>query len=149
MDVSSAAGATGTSGTVTDTDARKVKTELGKDEFLQILVTQLKNQDPLSPMEDTEFIAQMAQFSLLEQIQNLNTSSSFAQACALVGKQVYSTSTGDDGSIKETFGLVKSAQTIGGTPYLQIGDKMIPYSTNLIVYTAETTPGTTPNTTTP
>ncbi len=47
---------------------------LDKDAFLKLLVTQMQNQDPLSPMEDREFIAQMAQFSSLEQMQNLNTS---------------------------------------------------------------------------
>lgn len=44
-----------------------------KDAFMKLLVTQLKNQDPLNPMEDKEFIAQMAQFSTLEQIENMNT----------------------------------------------------------------------------
>lgn len=46
--------------------------DLDKDAFLRLLVTQLRSQDPLSPMEDREFIAQMAQFSSLEQMQNLN-----------------------------------------------------------------------------
>ncbi|WP_042471925.1 flagellar hook assembly protein FlgD [Bacillus ndiopicus] len=44
---------------------------LGKDAFLQLLITQLQNQDPTNPMNDREFIAQMAQFSSLEQMQNM------------------------------------------------------------------------------
>lgn len=45
--------------------------ELGKDEFLKILMTQLQNQDPLDPMDDKDFIAQMATFSSLEQTMNM------------------------------------------------------------------------------
>lgn len=52
---------------------------LGKDAFLQILVAQLQNQDPLSPMEDKDFIAQMAQFSSLEQMQDLNKNMQVSQ----------------------------------------------------------------------
>jgi flagellar basal-body rod modification protein FlgD len=47
---------------------------MGKDAFLQLLVNQLRNQDPLNPVDDKEFLAQMAQFSTLEQVQNLNES---------------------------------------------------------------------------
>ena len=68
---------------------------LGQEEFLQLLVVQMRNQDPLKPVSDTEFIAQMAQFSNLEQtkemssdIAKLRQSTAFNQATALMGKQV-------------------------------------------------------------
>lgn len=60
-------------GDKTNTVQEQRKTnDLDKDAFLRLLTTQLSHQDPLNPMEDREFIAQLAQFSSLEQMQNLN-----------------------------------------------------------------------------
>jgi flagellar basal-body rod modification protein FlgD len=79
--------------------AKKTGTStLGKDDFLKILMTQLQNQDPLNPMQDQDFIAQMATFSSLEQMTNLNSSmdsfikfaeqNQFMQASSMIGKTV-------------------------------------------------------------
>ncbi|MBM7028353.1 flagellar hook assembly protein FlgD [Bacillus velezensis] len=67
-----AAGASATS-SAKSTAAVNSSTNLGKDEFLKILMTQVQNQDPLNPVDDKEFISQMATFSSLEQMMNMNT----------------------------------------------------------------------------
>lgn len=56
----------------TETNKREVKKDLGKDDFLKLLVTQMQFQDPLKPMEQTQFTAQLAQFSSLDQLFGIN-----------------------------------------------------------------------------
>jgi len=72
----------------TSTTSKKVGGELGKDAFLQLLVTQMQYQDPLNPNTDTDYIAQLATFSQLEQLQNLSSTTVNTQAYNLVGKTV-------------------------------------------------------------
>jgi len=67
------------------------RTELGKDDFLKLLIVQLKMQDPLQPLQDREFIVQLAQFRILEQLDQLNRTSEaalFASASSVIGKRV-------------------------------------------------------------
>ncbi|MEC9488818.1 MAG: flagellar hook assembly protein FlgD [Halanaerobium sp.] len=84
-----------TYGTGTETTRTEDSREMGKDEFLKLMIAQLSHQDPLNPLEDKEFIAQMAQFTSLEQLTNLNSSMSefmqlqkLGQASDLIGRQV-------------------------------------------------------------
>jgi flagellar basal-body rod modification protein FlgD len=92
--------------------------QLGKDAFLTLLLTQLQNQDPFNPMEDTEMTAQLAQYSQLEQLANLNTNvetmSSYIQASnqfqtlSLIGKDVKAQSnllSVSDGKLDYTAGM--------------------------------------------
>ena len=79
---------------------------LGKEAFLQLLVTQMQYQDPLNPQQDTEFISQLAQFSSLEQMQNLNETFSNTSALNLVGKTVLVTETDSSGSSHSVTGVV-------------------------------------------
>ena len=74
---------------------RETGRSLGKDDFLKILLTQLTHQDPTKPLEDREFVAQMAQFSTLEQMSNMNGEMAKvlgvlarSQAVTLLGKTV-------------------------------------------------------------
>ncbi|HBR17174.1 MAG TPA: hypothetical protein DD725_06155 [Deltaproteobacteria bacterium] len=61
---------------------------MGKEAFLTLLIAQLKNQDPLNPMKDTEFVSQLASFSSLEQMSNMSKSLDQTSAMGLIGKQV-------------------------------------------------------------
>lgn len=95
--------------------------DLGKDDFMKLLVTQLQYQDPMKPMEDKEFIAQMAQFSALEQMQNLNTTLSKSQATETLGK--YVSWSDDTGTIQS--GIVDGVKIVNGKTQLTVGDKTV------------------------
>ncbi|MBB6732854.1 flagellar hook capping FlgD N-terminal domain-containing protein [Cohnella zeiphila] len=102
-------------------------TELGKDEFLEILVTQLQNQDPMQPMEDKDFIAQMAQFSSLEQMLNMtNQMTALRQApgmaAMVLGMNVQWTETDSSGNSAVKNGTVSSVFLRDGVQYVKVGD---------------------------
>ena len=99
--------ATSSSSGTAATDA--TTSTLDKDDFLELLIAQLTNQDPMDPLSDTDFIAQMAQFSTLEQITNLNTnvedlaSVSKGTAVSYIGRTItYTTETTDESGTSTT-----------------------------------------------
>lgn len=93
---------------------------LGKDAFLQLLVTQMKYQDPLNPNTDTEFVAQLATFSQLEQMQNLSQTSANSQALGLVGATVAVKVQNSSGNISYKTGVVDFATMNNGKAQLYI-----------------------------
>ena len=103
------------------TSKKKINNELGKDDFLQLLVTQLQHQDPLAPMEDKDFIAQMAQFTSLEQMKNMNNAVQVTQATSYIGKQV----TWADSQGTEQTGIVTAIRIVNSEPKVMIGAEAI------------------------
>lgn len=97
---------------------------LGKDAFMTLLVTQMQNQDPLNPSSDTEFISQLAQFSSLEQMENLNSTLTNQNAFALVGKNVIINVGQSEGKVTNTVaGYVQYVEIKDGKAYLAINDE--------------------------
>ena len=108
---------------------RNVSDELGKDDFLKLLITQLQNQDPMEPMEDQDFIAQIAQFSSLEQMQNLNNSFSYSMGFSLMGKYISAAITDEKtGEVKYVEGEVSSVRSASGEVYLVVDGHDVPVS---------------------
>ncbi|GHH99986.1 flagellar hook capping FlgD N-terminal domain-containing protein [Neobacillus kokaensis] len=106
------------------------KQELGKEAFLKILVTQLQNQDPTQPQKDGEFVAQMAQLSVLEQLSNLNNSltaylesgNNISQHSYVLGNKV--TWTNPETNAQES-GIVEGINYKNNQVYYKIGDQEI------------------------
>ncbi|MBC8062236.1 MAG: flagellar hook capping protein [Clostridiaceae bacterium] len=131
--------------------------ELDKNSFLRILVAELSNQDPTQQKDSTQYIAQLAQFSSLEQLTNLNNNISFSGATSLIGKDVLINQTDNEGnaimgtvkgvskngdSLTVTLQLMQNGKpvlTSDGKPYLQDFD----YKN--VVEVAEITKATIPN----
>ena len=93
---------------------------LDQDDFLKILVAQMANQDPLEPTGNAEFLAQMAQFTMLEQLKEMCLSFSTSQAYSMVGKYVY-VQDGNDLIFGKVDGVVREGKAnyllIGGNTY--------------------------------
>lgn len=98
-------------------------TALGKDDFLKLLMTQMQNQDPTKPMDDTATIAQLAQFSSLEQMQNINSATLGTQANELVGRTITWT---DTSGATQTGVVTAAVFAKGQDPSLLVGTVSVP-----------------------
>ena len=97
---------------------------LGKDAFLQLLVAQMKYQDPLEPTSNTEYISQFATFSELEQMQNMSATLELSRASSLVGQTVLMKITDSMGRQTTVQGNVDYVVYENGKAYLSIGGEL-------------------------
>lgn len=97
---------------------------LGKDAFLKLLVAQLRYQDPMNPADGAEFMAQTAQFTMVEKLEELTASQHESGATALIGKQVTYMNSGGE----QATGIVTGFRSTPSGPLLKVGDNEVLYS---------------------
>ncbi|MBQ9990644.1 MAG: hypothetical protein IJP31_06860 [Lachnospiraceae bacterium] len=112
------------SATTSSDKDKKVNSSLDKDAFLQLLVAQMKYQDPLEPTSNTEYISQLATFSELEEMQNLNSAMTLQRASQLVGQYVYMKVTDSSGNTTYPEGTVDYVVYENGKAYLAIEENL-------------------------
>lgn len=122
---------------LSNVEQRTPSSRLGKEEFLKILMAQLQNQDPLSPLDDKDFIAQMATFSSLEQLMHISQSidalvqnqliSPVVQYSHMIGKEVTYVATDSTGKAETVTNKVKAVSQKDGWAILELenGDKIL------------------------
>lgn len=130
MQVTRAADVSSTN-TSTTSSTTQTKT-LGQQDFLNLLVTQLTNQDPTSPMDDKDFLTQMAQFSTVQGVTDMSGKLADAQATSLLGKTVSGTHT-SDGKSTSVNGTVDSVTLSTSGITLNVGnDQLTPDEVTLV-----------------
>lgn len=111
-----------------ETNPRVPEKTMGQDDFLKLLVTQFTNQDPMNPMKDTEYIAQMAQFTSLEQtksmsseIAKLRSDNQILQGNALIGRTV-ELQPDPQKENSRLVGIVSAVSIKAGTPQIVVNN---------------------------
>lgn len=102
--------------------------KLGKDSFLKLLVAQMENQDPMQPQSNTEWVSQLATYSTLEQMQNMNAVMTNSQAFGLIGQDVIVATKNADGKESTISGKVDFVSVKGNKSYLSIDGNLYPSS---------------------
>jgi flagellar basal-body rod modification protein FlgD len=119
--------------TTLQTPVRTPSPEIDKNGFLQLLTKQLSQQDPLNPMDNNEFVSQLAQFGSLEQQINLNESftkllglQQLTQGAQLIGKEVICLVRDESGTVGPLTGTVEQVMLINGDAYIKLstGDEV-------------------------
>lgn len=121
-------GTSNTSNTSNINISTKKSSELDMNDFLNLMVAQVTNQDSMNPMENTEFVSQMAQFSALQAMTDLSEISMQGQATSLIGKNVVMASYNSKGELEVQEGVVQKVTIHSGETKLFVNDIEYDYS---------------------
>ncbi len=124
-------------GTNNNLNVQKNNETLKMQDFLNLLVAQISNQDVMNPMDNTEFIAQMAQFSSLQAMTDLSELAMQGQATSLIGKTVVVADYDDYGKIETQEGIVQKVTIHSGATSLYVNDTEYDYSNVMEIKGAE------------
>ncbi|HVX11039.1 MAG TPA: flagellar hook capping FlgD N-terminal domain-containing protein [Pirellulales bacterium] len=131
MSTGSVGGTSGSSGTNSSSSSTSALTAITPDDFLQMLITQLQDQDPMNPTDSDEILQQVSEIDNIESTTNLSnsltavaTDQGFQAASGLIGMQVQ----GIDASGNAVSGVVDSASFANGTATLNVGSQSMPLS---------------------
>jgi flagellar basal-body rod modification protein FlgD len=123
--------------TANDLKIQKNNEGLNMQDFLNLLVAQITNQDAMNPMDNTEFIAQMAQFSTLQAMTDLTEMALQGQATSLIGKNVVVADYKGNGELTIDEGIVQRVTLHGGKTKLYVNDMEYEYSNIMEIREAE------------
>jgi flagellar basal-body rod modification protein FlgD len=105
------------------TSSSSDNSKLSMDDFLQLLVAQLKNQDMYNTMDNAEYMGQMAQFSMLQALTDMSELSMTSYGVSLIGKEATIAQIGDDGTVTSLSGIVESVNFYNGSTQVVVDGK--------------------------
>ena len=114
---------------------------LDPDQFLNLLITQMQNQDFMNPMDDTQYVTQMAQFSNMQQMQQMTEYSRMGYALSLVGKTVTASRLNASGELDTTTGVVEKVSMLNNEYILYVDGKQYDLSQIMTVQSGGSTSG--------
>jgi len=106
---------------------------LAMDDFFKLMVAQLSNQDMNNPMDNSQFITQMAQFSMVQALSDLSDMSSTAYSVGLIGKEVTVAQSNDDGSLSSIAGIVEGVTLYNGASKVVVDGAAYDLSSIMVV----------------
>ncbi|MBP2625433.1 MAG: flagellar hook capping protein [Firmicutes bacterium] len=140
MSISATSSSSSTSTTTSSSTA--TTSSLDFDEFIQLLATELKYQDPDDPVSGTEYVSQMAQISSLSALSTINSSLNNSTAFNMIGKEATYSTTDTSGNVVTGSGTVQSVTISGSSTYVNVGGTTVDLASITEVSDSSTTSST-------